>query len=56
LVLRVFRADPEPGPVAVTHDGAPAQGWIIDLQGRPVASFEGTVELRPWEICTLQLR
>jgi len=56
LVLRVFRTDAEPGPVTVTHEGAPARGWIIDLQGRPVAPFDGAIELRPWQICTLQLQ
>jgi hypothetical protein len=55
IVVRVFRTDPGAGPVAIEHDGTPARGWIIDLQGRPVAPFEGDVHLRPWEICTLQL-
>jgi alpha-mannosidase len=55
LVVRLFRTEPNPGPVEIEHDGAPARGWIIDLQGRPVAPFEGHVALRPWEICTLQL-
>ncbi|MGO9876227.1 MAG: glycoside hydrolase family 38 C-terminal domain-containing protein [Acidimicrobiia bacterium] len=55
VIVRIFRTDSEPGTVRVGHEDAPARGWIIDLQGRPVAPFEGTVELRPWEICTLQL-
>ena len=55
LVVRVFRTGPEAGPVAIEHEGAPAHGWIVDLQGRPVAPFEGALSLRPWEICTLQL-
>ncbi len=55
LVVRVFRTEPDAGPVEIEHDGAPARGWIIDLQGRPVAPFEGGVDLRPWEICTLQI-
>jgi alpha-mannosidase len=55
LVVRVFRTDHDPGPVEIELEGAPARGWIIDLQGRPVAPFEGAVELRPWEICTLQI-
>jgi alpha-mannosidase len=55
LVVRVFRTDPEPGPVRVEHEGAPARGWVVDLRGRPVAPFEGTVDLTPWQICTLQL-
>jgi mannosylglycerate hydrolase len=54
LVVRIFRTDAEAGAVSIEHDGAPARGWIIDLQGRPVAPFEGRVQLRPWEICTLQ--
>jgi mannosylglycerate hydrolase len=56
LILRVFRPDPAAGTVSIEHEGAPARGWIIDLQGRPVAPFEGTVELLPWQICTLQLQ
>jgi len=55
LVVRVFRTALESGPVTIEHEGAPARGWIIDLKGRPTAPFEGHVDLRPWEICTLQL-
>jgi alpha-mannosidase len=55
LTVRCFRAAPDSGRVTVEHDGAPARGWVVDLAGRPVAPFEGDVELRPWEICTLQL-
>jgi mannosylglycerate hydrolase len=55
LIVRVFRTDPEPGTVSIEHKGAPARGWIVDLRGRPVAPFEGELELRPWQICTLQL-
>jgi alpha-mannosidase len=55
LVVRVFRTEAEAGPVTIERDGSPARGWIIDLHGRPVAPFEGSVDLRPWEICTLQL-
>jgi hypothetical protein len=55
LVVRVFRTAPDAGPVTIEHEGAPAGGWIVDLAGRPVTPFEGHVELRPWEITTLQL-
>lgn len=55
LVVRAFRTGPEAGPVLVEHEGAPASGWIIDLAGRPVAPFEGAVELRARQICTLVL-
>jgi alpha-mannosidase len=55
LTVRCFRTMPDSGRVTVEVDGAPARGWVIDLAGRPVAPFEGGVDLRPWEICTLQL-
>jgi hypothetical protein len=55
LVVRVFRAAADPGPVTVVHDGVPARGWMVDLHGRPVEPFEGDVTLRPWQIATLAL-
>jgi alpha-mannosidase len=55
LVVRVFNPSPEPSAAAVERDGAPATGWTVDLAGRPQARFEGTVELRPWEIATLRV-
>ncbi|MBM3671938.1 MAG: alpha-mannosidase [Actinobacteria bacterium] len=54
LVVRVFNASPEPSVATVERHG-PVQGWIIDLLGRPVSRFEGTVDLHPWEIATLRL-
>jgi alpha-mannosidase len=54
LVARVFSTASETQAVTVTHEGAPARGWIVDLHGRPVQPFEGEVTLRPWEICTLR--
>jgi alpha-mannosidase len=56
LTVRVFRTEPTDGPVTVERDGAPARGWVVDLRGRPVAPFEGTATLRPWQLLTLQLR
>ena len=55
LVLRVFRTDPTEGLVSIEHDGSPARGWTVDLRGRPIAPFDGSVTLRPWEIATLRL-
>jgi alpha-mannosidase len=55
LIVRIFRTDPDAGTVRVAYNGTPATGWTIDLKGRPVAAFEGTVPLQPWEICTLHL-
>jgi len=55
LVVRVFRTAAEPGPVAIEHEGVPARGHVVDLRGRPLAPFEGSVELRPFQIATLRL-
>jgi alpha-mannosidase len=55
LVVRLFRTEPDTGTVTIEHEGAPARGFVVDLRGRPIAPFEGSVELRPWEICTLHL-
>ena len=55
LVVRAFRTDPAPGTVTVEYEGAPGRGHVIDLRGRPVARFEGSVAARPWEIVTVQL-
>ena len=55
LVVRVFRTDPRAGAVTIEHDGVPARGFVVDLRGRPVTAFEGELELRPFEIATLQI-
>jgi mannosylglycerate hydrolase len=55
LVVRVFRTAAEPGPVTVEREGTPARGWVVDLRGNRLAPLEGSVELRPWEICTVRL-
>jgi hypothetical protein len=51
LHVRVF--NPSDQPTTVTIDGR--QGWLIDLRGRPVAAFEGTFDLAPWQIATAAL-
>ena len=55
LVVRTCNASPEPSQVRVTVDGKPAHGELVDLRGRTLESFAGTLELRPWEIATLRL-
>jgi len=55
LVVRVFRTAADAGLVAVEHEGVPARGHVVDLRGRPLAPFEGSVELRPFQIATLHL-
>jgi alpha-mannosidase len=56
LVVRLFRTAPDRGTVSVTHAGLPARGWITDLRGAPLEPFEGSIELRAWEIVTLRLK
>jgi mannosylglycerate hydrolase len=51
LELRVF--NPSDDPTTVRLDGR--RGWTVDLRGRPLEPFEGTVELAPWRIATLRL-
>jgi mannosylglycerate hydrolase len=55
LLVRVFNPAPEPVTAELERDGAPATGWVVDLLGRPVEPFEGTVPLRPSQIATLRL-
>jgi mannosylglycerate hydrolase len=55
LVVRVFRTAADAGPVAIDYEGVPARGHLVDLRGSPIAPFEGTLELRPFEIATLRL-
>ncbi len=55
LVVRVFRTAADAGTVTLEHEGIPARGFVVDLRGRPISAFEGDLELRPFEIATLQL-
>lgn len=55
IVVRVFRTAADAGPVTLEHEGLPSRGFVVDLRGRPVSSFEGEVQLRPFEIATLRL-
>jgi mannosylglycerate hydrolase len=51
LELRVYN----PAEVATTVRLGDRSGWIIDLRGRPVAPFEGSFELGPFQIATARL-
>ncbi len=55
LVVRVHNPAPEPVDVGIELAGAPAHGWLVDLRGRPLERFEGTVALAPHRIATLRL-
>ena len=48
LHVRVF--NPTAAPTTVRVDGR--QGWLVDLRGRPLAPFEGSFDLAPWQIAT----
>ncbi|MEO7573964.1 MAG: alpha-mannosidase [Acidimicrobiales bacterium] len=51
LHVRLF--NPTAEPATVTLDGR--QGWLVDLRGRPLRPFEGSVELGPRQIATVVL-
>jgi alpha-mannosidase len=51
LLVRVF--NPSPEPTTVTIDGL--NGWLIDLRGRSMQPFEGSFDLTPWQIVTVNL-
>ena len=48
LELRVHN----PAPAATTVAMPGRSGWLVDLRGRPVAPFESTFPLGPWQIAT----
>lgn len=52
-VLHVRLFNPRPTPSTVSLEGR--QGWLVDLRGRPMEPFEGSVELGPWQIATLAM-
>jgi hypothetical protein len=55
LVVRLYNASPEAATATINHENTPAQGWHIDLVGRPLSQFEGSFALRPWEIATVRV-
>ena len=52
LEVRVFNPGPDPTTVVIPGHA----GWLVDLRGYPVLSFEGSFELRPFGIATARLR
>ncbi|MFI5046718.1 MAG: glycoside hydrolase family 38 C-terminal domain-containing protein [Acidimicrobiia bacterium] len=55
LVVRLVNLSPDPATARAARDGRTADGEVIDLVGRVLAPFRGSIELRPWEIVTLRL-
>ncbi len=51
LVARVF--NPSSERTTVTIEGR--AGWLVDLRGRSVQPFEGSFDLNPWQIATVNL-
>ncbi len=45
--------NPTPQPVTVTLEGR--RGRVVDLQGRPVSAFTGSLALGPWKVATVEL-
>jgi mannosylglycerate hydrolase len=51
LEARVFNPRPVPATVTVGE----RSGWLVDLRGRPIRPFDGSVELPAFGIATLRL-
>lgn len=51
LEVRVFN----PTATVTTVSLPERSGWLVDLRGRPVASFDGSFSLRPFGIATVRL-
>lgn len=51
LVVRVFNPSPEPTIVSIGE----RTGWVVDLRGRPLEQVEGSFELAPWAVRTVNL-
>jgi alpha-mannosidase len=51
--LEVRVHNPRDAETTVTVPGR--TGWVVDLRGRTLAPFDGTMVLRPWGIATLAL-
>jgi hypothetical protein len=51
LVVRVFN----PTASDTTVELAAREGWLLDLRGRPIERFEGSLTLGPCRIATIQL-
>jgi hypothetical protein len=57
LTARLFNPSPEPVLATVARaDGQPATGEVVDLSGRALGTFVGSVPLGPGEMATLQIR
>jgi hypothetical protein len=49
--VRIF--NPGGGPATARIEGR--HGWLVDLRDRPLAPFEETIELGPWQVATAAL-
>jgi hypothetical protein len=52
LEVRVFN----PSPVATTARIVGRSGWLVDLRGRRLATFEESFPMPPWAIATARLQ
>jgi hypothetical protein len=55
VTVRLFNPTAGEVTASLDHDGTPATGWVVDLLGAPLESFDGKLDLRPAEIVTLRL-
>ena len=56
IELRVFNPSDEPATVRIAGARAGSgSGWLVDLRGRPLRSFDGSFDLGPWAMATARL-
>lgn len=56
LVLRVFNPAAEPVRTLVSDsDGKAVRGWTVDLRGRPLERFDGTLVVEPARFATVMV-
>jgi hypothetical protein len=56
LVVRLYNPSPQAVTATMSVGGRPSAGVVVDLDGRAQrACPDGRVDLRPWEIATVNL-
>ena len=56
IELRVFNPRPDPTHVVMEFAGTPAAGHVVDLRGRELEPFEGSIDLGAWRFATMRIR
>ena len=55
LVVRVYNPRPERSTLHIARNDRAVGGEVVDLRGRPITAFRGTLDLGSGQIATLRL-